>query len=696
MLLRLVAASLLAAAVPLWSSPARAHLDGAAHEHCPDAEDVGANVECYTVRFQASTEVHPAGIDLIAYLFVPTDRPAGSQPAIVFAHGCSGMYSNGIHNAGLNSKHKQWVRQYTAERGYVSLHISSFHSRYLLPDTAGSQPLDDPRQPPAEGEPGGDDYLAAATVDGPADEEWTECGNGSQGVSEIIERPYDMDAGYDFLVGALGASLVAGSEGETLANGNGNASSGLIDELVAGGLSVDPERVFLYGTSHGGQAAMATAAVERLSDPANPMGGEPRFAGFLDYYGGCGLYGAFGGTGNSSWQPYAPFLMLHGEEDPIWQDGAGADTAELWANGDCQPRLAAARAAGSEALWAVLYAAARHSFDEVERDDVGASGEADPDFPDWLAKLHANYEVSLPFMEQIGRIAAVEGGGGSLPTLAEAGFHDGNPWFNLRPLTPGSAPELSLVTRVVQPDPVVAVADVAGSVIDLSTLIADPAAFYPVSYSLSGAPAGVSLQNGHELALGLTPTAAGELPASFFIVATTDQGSTVVPVTLSSSGGVAGELSFGQELRLPALELSVDATTPLSLPLTALVTTSQRHPDSEPPSFAAAGLPAGLSLDAEGNLTGTPTGLPAQATFTASLAGIEMSFDLTLSDAGGDRWDLTASGPTALSFAGAEGDGGGAGDGNGDGSSGGGGSAGFGFLVWLASEWARRWISRRR
>src|SRR5690606_13658753 len=110
------------------------------HETCPSAEDVGTNVTCYPVTFTSKTEIHPEGIPIIGYLFVPNDRPPGEPlPAIVFAHGSGSMYSDGNHNKGLNSKHRQWVRQYTNDLGIVSLHVSSFHSRYLLPDTEGDE-----------------------------------------------------------------------------------------------------------------------------------------------------------------------------------------------------------------------------------------------------------------------------------------------------------------------------------------------------------------------------------------------------------------------------------------------------------------------------------------------------------------------------------------------------------------------------
>ncbi|HEX7030067.1 MAG TPA: hypothetical protein VF254_05685, partial [Gammaproteobacteria bacterium] len=250
------------------------------HETCPSAEDVGDNVECYPVTFTSKTEIHPDGIPIIGYLFVPKDRAPGEPlPAIVFAHGSGSMYSDGNHNKGLNSKHRQWVRQYTNDLGIVGLHVSSFHSRYLLPDTEGDQRILDWETPP-EGSVGGDDYRATSTIVGlfpedddqpvpdyanhpfdPEQDDFNDHNDGA-GVSEVLERAYDMDAAWDFLAGIRkGRSIenTLNDNEEAPTRGTPMTGIGYIGEIVTGGLIVDHERIFLYGTSHGGQTAMTAA-----------------------------------------------------------------------------------------------------------------------------------------------------------------------------------------------------------------------------------------------------------------------------------------------------------------------------------------------------------------------------------------------------------------------------------------------------
>lgn len=149
------------------------------YETCPDARDVGDNVECYPLTFISKTEVHPQqGIPIIAYLFVSKNRPDTPLPAIVFAHGSGSMYSNGHHNDGLNSKHAQWVKQYTNDLGYVGLHVDSFHSRYLLPDTPGDQRIMDIDEIPQEyiEKVGGDDYRATSYMGSRDKQEKKRCG----------------------------------------------------------------------------------------------------------------------------------------------------------------------------------------------------------------------------------------------------------------------------------------------------------------------------------------------------------------------------------------------------------------------------------------------------------------------------------------------------------------------------------------
>lgn len=577
-----------AASITLLTSAAATAAPGdPVFETCPEASDVGDNVACYPVTFLSKTKVHPDGIPIIGYLFVPTDAPAEPLPAIVFAHGSGSLYSNGNHNAGLNSKHVQWVREYTGERSIVTFHVSGFHSRYLLPDTPGDQRIFDIETIP-DGFVGGDDYRAtsfmgsrdaAARIDvdfdpNPISEHdmWKDSDNGPAGISEITERSYDNDAAWDFLAGIRKGRFIENSRNKDASKptlGTPVTGIGFISEIVAGGLVVDHERIFFSGTSHGGQTAMAVAHAPRALADDSPMNvdlpagfNKERYAGFFDYYGGCGLYGAYGGDNfdpsdplnpkkNSAWRPYGPFLMLHGENDPIWKDEDTGTTRGDWFAGECYRRIAAAKAdpVFDELLEAVVYKGAHHSFDGVSPGGFGpgdTSGEEDYD--EWVAKIHANERMTLGLIDAVGEIVSARRNNLTVPTLVSLGFNTHNPYFSTFPLVPSLPPRVDYAASLSGTDGIIVREDKDEYKNNTASYIVanDPTGVHDFTCTLEDAPPEVSTSKvvksfgpGCEIVYQLKDAQLGDIettPLSFSVRIATPLGITFVPVELHGTG----------------------------------------------------------------------------------------------------------------------------------------------------------------
>ncbi|HEX6929553.1 MAG TPA: hypothetical protein VF267_09900, partial [Gammaproteobacteria bacterium] len=323
---------------------------------------------------------------------------------------------------------------------------------------------------------------------------------------------------------------------------------------VTGGLIVDHERIFLYGTSHGGQTAMTAAHALRALGDANPMNADlpedfdrRRYAAFFDYYGGCGLFGAYGGADSgSTWRPYGPFLMLHGENDDIWKVQETGTVREQWLNSECKPRIDAAKADPSfdTFLETIIYANADHSFDGVKRTDFNFEG--DGEFPDWLAKVHANYRITVPFMEAIGRQVAAARNNETVPSLTELGFSDQLSYFDTFPLNPSLGPQ-AVPGNAIDTGTSLLIENLGESQIDLATLLADPFQFFDMTCDIADAPAFVTETGECVIDFTLTQTQIdSELPTAFWIRAYTQRGVTMIPATLVHSQGSAGELAFGQ------------------------------------------------------------------------------------------------------------------------------------------------------
>jgi len=138
-----------------------------------------------------------------------------------------------------------------------------------------------------------------------------QCGNGSVGVSEVNDRPHDAYAGLRYL---RSISYVSAN------------------------------RIGLMGWSHGGSATMATMD-ETYFDAFSS------FKAAVEFYPGCGMWGAFGGVNNSTWKPYAPLLLLIASADKVVKPSY------------CRTRVSTAQSLGAANLSLTAFTGAQHSFD---------------------------------------------------------------------------------------------------------------------------------------------------------------------------------------------------------------------------------------------------------------------------------------------------------------------------------------------
>lgn len=220
------------------------------------------------------------GLTITGKLYLPA-ASSTRAPAVVLMHGCSGIYSYSDPSKGLALLYKEWGDR-LVKAGYAALVVDSFSGRNMPQN---------------------------------------QCGNGSDGVSEVTDRPYDAHGAAQFLK---------------------NSYSGWVDS----------DRVALLGWSHGASSTLST-----LSDSMVGQLGKPFKAGFA-FYPGCGLYNAFGGITNSTYVPYAPLEIMHGSIDP------------LYTSGYCDKRVNNAIKLGSTSMSMSVYLGAQHNFDNARMVDT--------------------------------------------------------------------------------------------------------------------------------------------------------------------------------------------------------------------------------------------------------------------------------------------------------------------------------------
>lgn len=258
-----------------------------------------AAVSALTTAAAATQDVsftNGQNIALTGKLYQPNGN--GPFPAVILMHGCSGMYSYGDPGKGVASLYTEWATRLN-NAGYAALVVDSFTPRGAAQD---------------------------------------QCGNGSAGISEVNDRPYDAAAAAQYLSGLAG---------------------------------IDPAKIGAMGWSHGGSSVFAT--LDRLDIPGNEL-----IKAAVSFYPGCGLYNAFGGLSTSTWMPHAPLLVLHGQADALYQSGA------------CTTRIDRAKQMGAgvntgNPVDMTAYFGAQHSFDQAKagngkwtQADLNAKQSADP------------------------------------------------------------------------------------------------------------------------------------------------------------------------------------------------------------------------------------------------------------------------------------------------------------------------------
>ena len=221
------------------------------------------------IKPQKVTFVNAQGITLIGWLFRPGNN--GPYPAVVMMPGCLGAYSFGDPAKEINSLYREWGDR-LVDAGYVALLVDSFTPRNATQN---------------------------------------QCGNGTIGVSEVNDRPYDAYAGLNYLA----------SQAFVVTN-----------------------KIGLLGWSHGGSSTMAAMDTSKFIKGSS-------FKAAVAFYPGCGMSNAFGGIKRSTWRPYAPLIILHGSADTV----ANPTT--------CITRVTLAQKLGATNLSINIFENAQHRFD---------------------------------------------------------------------------------------------------------------------------------------------------------------------------------------------------------------------------------------------------------------------------------------------------------------------------------------------
>jgi len=236
------------------------------------------NISLEKVSFQ-----NQQGITVPAYISTPKTLTTtkASYPAVVILHGCSGVFSYSDPTKGIANIYKEWSTKLT-DLDYIVILVDSFSARAA---------------------------------------EQNQCNNGSDGTSEVSERPYDVLAAFDYIT-------------------TNSKLEGMIN----------PNKVGLMGWSHGGSTTLSSLSTVNYKGEAN----KKIFQVGISFYPGCGLYSNFGGISTSTWVPNTLLFIFHGSIDP------------LYTRGYCDTRIKNALAIDSTiTLEMNVYDGAQHSFDDA-------------------------------------------------------------------------------------------------------------------------------------------------------------------------------------------------------------------------------------------------------------------------------------------------------------------------------------------
>jgi dienelactone hydrolase len=233
------------------------------------------------------------GLTIQGKIFVPTTTAVTPRPAVIMLHGCAGIYNK---DGDISNIYREWADR-LVNAGYVALLVDSFT----------------PRNAP------------------------NQCNNGAGvGVSEIFDRPKDVDAAYAYL-----STQTAG---------------------------VNPNKIGVLGWSHGGSTVVSSLATTQAINPniASANASTKPIKVGIAFYAGCGLAdyrcgtqsngkpaSCWGGLSMSKWDSYAPLHFFHGTADT---------TTKLEY---CNTRInLATTITGGGTLTMSAYDGAVHSFDD--------------------------------------------------------------------------------------------------------------------------------------------------------------------------------------------------------------------------------------------------------------------------------------------------------------------------------------------
>ena len=156
----------------------------------------------------------------------------------------------------------------------------------------------------------------------------------------------------------------------------------------------------------------------------------------------------------------------------------------------------------------------------------------------------------------------------------------------------------------------------------LQIVASDPDAGDTLTYAATGLPNGLNI-DANGIITG-TPTFTTGLPQTV-VITVTDDGNPALNAT------VAFDWTITPPNQAPAINPVLDRTTQAGVPITPLQIVASDADAGDTLTYAATGLPNGLNIDANGEITGTPT-------FTTGLAE---TVTITVTDDGNPALETT-------------------------------------------------------